>query len=92
MIEKLAIFGVGLIGGSVALALRRAGAVKTIVGVGRNRENLDAALALKVIDQATTDAATAVKGADVVLIAVPVGQTAAVMGRGIVTRARRRTP
>ncbi len=81
MIEKLAIFGIGLIGGSVALALRRAGAVKTIVGVGRNRENLDAALALKVIDQATTDAATAVKGADVVLIAVPVGQTAAVMGR-----------
>lgn len=81
MIDRLAIFGVGLIGGSVALALRRAGAVRTVVGAGRRRENLDVALKLGVIDQGTTDAAAAVKGADRVLIAVPVGQTAAVMGR-----------
>jgi prephenate dehydrogenase len=79
MINKLAIFGVGLIGGSFALALRKAGAVREIVGVGRTAGNLEEALRLGVIDRAAVDAASAVQGADLVMLAVPVGQMAAVM-------------
>ncbi|GBL45000.1 cyclohexadienyl dehydrogenase [Sulfuriferula multivorans] len=78
-INKLAIFGVGLIGGSVALALKQAAAVGEVVGVGRSRANLDAALKLGIIDRIATTAAAAVQGADVVLLAVPVGQMAALM-------------
>jgi prephenate dehydrogenase len=80
-IDKLAIIGVGLIGGSFALALKRARAVKLVVGVGRTRSNLAAALRLGVIDEATQDAALAVEDADLVLLAMPVGQMPAVMRR-----------
>lgn len=73
MIQRLAIFGVGLIGGSLALALRRAGGVRHIVGLGRSRANLEQALALGVIDAAVNDPAAALAGADVVLLALPVG-------------------
>lgn len=79
MINKLVIVGVGLIGGSAALALRAAGQVQHIVGVGRSRENLDAALKMGIIDAAATDAAQAVADADLVLLAVPVGQIDEVM-------------
>ena len=72
MIDKLVIVGVGLIGGSLALALREAGAVKEIVGLGRSRENLETARALGIIDRIETDLASAVKDADVVVLAVPV--------------------
>jgi len=78
-IGKLVVIGVGLIGGSFALALKRARAVKHVVGVGRTRRNLAAALKLKVIDEAQQDAARAVRDADFVLLAVPVGQMGAVM-------------
>jgi prephenate dehydrogenase len=70
-----------LIGGSFALALKRARAVKLVVGVGRTRANLTAALDLGVIDEATQDPAIAVEGADFVLLAMPVGQMPAVMRR-----------
>lgn len=73
------IFGVGLIGGSVALALKQAGYVTTIVGVGRTRASLDDALKLNVIDHAETDIATAMHTADMVLIAAPVAQTALIL-------------
>lgn len=73
MIERLCIVGVGLIGGSLARALRQAGACREIVGVGRSAEALAEALSLGVIDQAETDIAKAVTGADVVLLGVPVG-------------------
>lgn len=79
IINKLAIFGVGLIGGSLALALKQAGVVGEIVGVGRSPGNLQEALRRGAIDRAETDAAAAVKGADVVLLAVPVGQMSGVM-------------
>ena len=72
MINKLVIVGVGLIGGSLALALREAGAVKEIVGVGRGRENLETALRLGIIDHIETSLTAAVKDADVVLLAMPV--------------------
>ena len=72
--NKLVVVGVGLIGGSVAAALRRAGKVRRIVGVGRGRANIERALELKVIDEASDDIAVAVQGADLVLLAVPVQQ------------------
>ncbi|MEW8507913.1 MAG: prephenate dehydrogenase/arogenate dehydrogenase family protein [Candidatus Thiodiazotropha sp.] len=73
MIEKLAIIGVGLIGGSVALALKEEGVVKEVVGCGRGKDNLLKAQSLGVIDHYTHDVASAVKGADMVLLAVPLG-------------------
>ena len=79
LINKLVIFGVGLIGGSFALALRQAGLVREIVGVGRSAGNLEQALRLGMIDRAAVDAASAVQDADLVMLAVPVGQMAAVM-------------
>jgi prephenate dehydrogenase len=76
-IQKLAVVGVGLIGGSCALALRRAGVVGEIVGVGRTQANLDAALARSVVDRAClldADWTREVRDADVVLVAAPVAQ------------------
>ena len=73
--NKIVIFGVGLIGGSVALALKKAVAAPKIVGVGRNLENLKLALNLGVIDEAESNVAKAVTDADLILIATPVAQT-----------------
>lgn len=73
--KKLVIFGVGLIGGSVALALKKQADAPLCVGIGRNRANLDQALALGVIDAAESDIALALTDADMVLIAAPVAQT-----------------
>lgn len=79
--KKLVIFGVGLIGGSLARALReRAGMHGEIVGVGRSAASVERALALGVIDSSATladDASlkAALHGADIVLIAAPVAQT-----------------
>ena len=69
------IFGVGLIGGSVALALKKAGNPPHIVGVGRDPAHLQSALDLNVIDSATSDISIAMQDADLVLIATPVAQT-----------------
>lgn len=80
-IGKLVVIGVGLIGGSFALALKRAKAVKHVVGVGRTRRNLAAARRLGIIDEAHTDAARAVEGADLVLLGTPVGQMPEIMAR-----------
>ena len=73
--NKIVIFGVGLIGGSVALALKKTVAAPKIVGVGRNLENLKLALHLGVIDEAESNVAKAVTDADLILIATPVAQT-----------------
>jgi len=74
-VKKLVIFGVGLIGGSVGLALKKAGVNTHIVGVGRKQSSLDDALNLKIIDSAETDLQTALADASMVLIAAPVAQT-----------------
>ena len=79
LIGKLVVCGVGLIGGSFALALRRAAAVERIVGIGRRREPLERAQALGVIDEIAEGWATALDGADLVLLAAPVGQMDAIM-------------
>ncbi|MSQ59593.1 MAG: prephenate dehydrogenase/arogenate dehydrogenase family protein [Betaproteobacteria bacterium] len=76
---KLVVFGVGLIGASFALALKQAGAVRKVVGVGRSRANLDVALERGAIDEMGWDLDTVLHDADLVLLAVPVAQTAAVM-------------
>ncbi len=75
-ITRLALIGVGLIGGSFARGLRAAGLVDTVVGCARSAETLQQALSLKVLDEAELDPAKAVIGADLVLLAVPVMSSA----------------
>lgn len=86
--DKLVIFGVGLIGGSLALALRdgAAGGRREVVGVGRSAASIERALALRVIDRAAAlddDAQLrdALAGADLVLLAAPVAQTGPLLAR-----------
>ena len=71
-LKSLAVIGVGLIGGSLAMALRRAGAVSSIVGFDRDAVALARAAALGVIDTAAGSVSDAAKGADLVVVAVPV--------------------
>lgn len=78
-LNKLVIVGVGLIGGSFALALRQAGLVKHIVGVGRSPQNMQRALAQGVIDEIAKDIPTALQHVDLVFLAMPVGQTERIM-------------
>ena len=76
-IGKLVVVGVGLIGGSFALALRAANGLQRVIGVGRARANLDAALARGIIDVGYAqddDWAHELKDADLVLVATPVAQ------------------
>jgi len=79
MIKRLAIIGVGLIGGSLALALKEAGKVMAVVGTGRNKANLELAASLGIVDEWTTSLTEAVADADVVVLAVPMGAYAAVL-------------
>lgn len=73
MINKLALIGVGLIGGSLARALRDAGQVREIVGHGRGLANLQRAVELGVIDRVETTLPAAVRDADMIVLATPVG-------------------
>lgn len=73
MIDRLAIIGVGLIGASLALALKKSATVGHVVGCGRHPENLQKGIELGVIDSYTTSIAEAAKGADIVVIATPLG-------------------
>lgn len=79
--NKIVIFGVGLIGGSFALALRRVHAVGEVVGFGRSLNTLEQAKQLGIIDRIGIDAAAEVYDADLVLLATPVGQMAELMAR-----------
>ena len=78
MIERLCVIGVGLIGGSLARALRDAGHVREIVGASRNPVHLQRAVELGVIDRFDTDLASAVQGADMIFVSVPLGAMGAV--------------
>jgi prephenate dehydrogenase len=78
--SKLVVVGTGLIGGSFALALKNAGKVGSVVGVGRGRDNLDQALRLGVVDRAYTrgeDWTAELADAALVLLATPVGEMSA---------------
>ena len=74
MIKKLAVIGVGLIGGSLARALREGGHVGEVVGFGRSLGNLQTATDLGVIDRAEVSVAETVRDADMIVVAVPVGR------------------
>ena len=79
-LSKLVVVGVGLIGGSFAMALRQGRMVSEVVGMGRSAARLDEALNLGVIDRKATEWADALRGADFVFIATPVGQMESIMG------------
>ena len=72
---RVAVVGVGLIGGSFALALKKANAASHVVGVGRSERNLRLALERGIVDSIAQDAAAAARGADLVLVAAPVAQS-----------------
>ena len=79
MLDRLVIIGVGLIGGSFALALRKTGVVRHITGVGRSHKNMRHALERGIIDEIAPDMVSALHQADFVLLAMPVGQTENIM-------------
>jgi prephenate dehydrogenase len=79
VINRLAIIGVGLIGGSLSLALKKAGQVGEVVGYSRTESVRQEALDLGVIDRAAISIADAVKNADMIFLAVPMGAMASVL-------------
>lgn len=79
--RKVVIFGVGLIGGSFALALRKVGAVKEVVGFGRSAATLEQARQFGILDRIGNDVALEVRDADLVLLATPVAQMAEIFAR-----------
>ena len=81
MIKKLTIFGVGLIGGSLALALKKANFCEQIVGCSRNEAHLKRAVELGVIDAYELQPDVAVRDADVVFLSVPMRAMESVMSK-----------
>lgn len=79
LFNKIVLIGVGLIGGSFALSLKKAQAVEHIVGVDRHQTSLETAKRLGIIDSFTDDMASAAVGADLIVIATPVAQTAKIL-------------
>lgn len=77
MFDQLGLIGCGLMGGSFALALKRAGLVKRVVGYSKSPSTTQRALSMGVIDVEAPSALLAVSGADIVLLAVPVSATEA---------------
>lgn len=75
--ESVAIYGVGLIGGSIAAALKQRGFAGRIIGVGRNRERLEGARQLGLLDEATDDPDAAARSADLLIFCTPVDQIVA---------------
>jgi len=72
LFRQMTVCGVGLIGGSLALIARRAGVVGKVVGLGRSQANLDVAVERGMIDVATRDPVEAARGADLIVLAVPI--------------------
>jgi len=79
--KRMAVVGVGLIGGSLARILRQRGEVREIVGIGRTEPNLQRAVELGVIDRYCQDPCQGVQGADLVFLATPVCSIASVLGK-----------
>ena len=76
--DRVALIGLGLIAGSMAHAMRRGGLVGEIVGTARSAETRDAAREIGLVDRVVDTAAEAVAGADLIVLAVPVGAMGAV--------------
>jgi prephenate dehydrogenase len=81
VIERLAVVGVGLLGGSLARAARARGLARRIVGIGRERARMAAALRDGTLDAATADMAEGAREADVVVLAAPVLANEALLTR-----------
>lgn len=79
--NRMAVIGVGLIGGSLARILRERGEVGEVVGIGRQAPNLQRAVELGVIDRYTHDPCEGVSGADLVFLATPVCSIASILAR-----------
>jgi prephenate dehydrogenase len=79
VLNKITIFGVGLIGGSFALALKKENAAVQVTGVGRTATSLQRAKELGIIDVASTSVKSAVADADLILVAAPVAQTESIL-------------
>lgn len=77
--QRICLVGVGLIAGSLGLALKRAGAVEHIVGLGRDAGRLALAQSLGAIDACTTDPGVALADSDLIVLGVPLGATAGVL-------------
>lgn len=71
-LNKITIIGVGLIGGSIGLGIRRKGLACEIVGIGHHQSSINKAVRLKTIDWGTLDFKKGVEGADVVILATPI--------------------
>ena len=81
MKKQISIIGTGLIGGSLAKALRKSGFAKTIFGADQDKAALETAVELGVIDRYSTNPIDAVAGSDIIVLAVPVRQTEAVLNQ-----------
>ncbi|MEH6436764.1 prephenate dehydrogenase [Massilia sp. DD77] len=79
MLNKIVIVGVGLIGGSFALGLKAAGAVRRVVGIGREPQAMARALELGIVDEVAASYEEALQGASLVLLAAPVAQTGPIL-------------
>ena len=80
MINKITIIGVGLIGGSLARALKERNLAKVVFGYGRDQARLKGAQKLNVIDQFSTSIEEAIVGAEIIVIATPVGTFQSILG------------
>ncbi len=79
MFARVAIIGVGLIGGSIGMGLRARRLAGTVVGIGRHEARLRQAVDRGAVDTYTTEAGAGVRGADLVIVAVPVGSVLPVL-------------
>jgi prephenate dehydrogenase len=79
--KQLTVIGVGLIGGSMALKLRELDLVEQVVGYGQRESNLQKAIELNVIDRYSLDLSEAVKGSDLILLAVPLAAIAPIYAK-----------
>jgi len=79
--NKICIYGVGLMGGSLACAYKKANSNVEIIGIGRNDENLKEAQSLGVIDSFDTDLENALEGVELIVFAMPVGAMAAAFAK-----------
>lgn len=83
LFNKIAIIGVGLIGGSLGLVLKEKGLVRTITGIGRTMKNLETARSLGIIDEISQDVAAGVRGAELIVVCVPVLKIAEVIKKAL---------
>jgi prephenate dehydrogenase len=81
--KQATIIGVGLIGGSLGLALKKRGLARRVVGVGHRQPSLDAARAAGAADQTFLDPRDGVAGSDLVVLATPVGKFAEILERAV---------